>query len=109
MNKLYSYVMRQDTGLAPNPFWNICPLAVCTPNHQGSRVGVGDWIAGVSDKGSGYKLIYTMEVAERIYMDDYFRDKRFAAKKPILKGTARQRCGDNFYSLDPHGWTQHAN
>src|SRR3569833_2727055 len=42
--KLCSYIVREDTGLAPNPFWGTCTLAVCTPNHQGSRIGVGDCV-----------------------------------------------------------------
>lgn len=110
MSDLYTYVMRNDTGLAPNPFWGVCTLAVCTPNHQGSRAKPGDWIVGVSDKRRGYKLIHAMEVDERLHMDDYFRDKRFTKKKPVTDGTARQRCGDNFYSLDKHSrWTQHPN
>ena len=110
MSDLYTYVMKHDTGLAPNPFWGTCTLAVCTPNHSGSRAKRGDWIAGVSDKSRGYKLIYVMEVDERIHMNDYFHDGRFTAKKPILDGTPQQRCGDNFYSLDETGlWTQHPN
>lgn len=110
MSDLYTYVMKHDTGLAPNPFWGTCTLAVCTPNHSGSRAKRGDWIAGVSDKSRGYKLIYVMEVDERIHMNDYFHDERFTAKKPILDGTAQQRCGDNFYSSDKTGrWTQHPN
>ena len=83
MSNLYTYVMPHDAGLAPNPFWGFCTLAVCTPNHQGSRAKRGDWIAGVSDKRRGYKLIHVMEVDERVHMNDYFHDERFAAKKPI--------------------------
>jgi hypothetical protein len=110
MSDLYTYVMKHDSGLAPNPFWGVCTLAVCTPNHQGSRTKPGDWIAGVSDKRSGHKLIYAMEVDERIHMNDYFHDARFAAKKANLDGAAQQRCGDNFYSQDRAGrWTQHPN
>lgn len=110
MSDLYTYVMQHDAGLAPNPFWGTCTLAVCTPNHQGSRARRGDWIAGVSDKRRGYKLIHVMEVDERVHMNDYFHDERFAAKKPTLEGTAQQRCGDNFYSLDTTGrWIQHPN
>lgn len=110
MSDLYTYVMKHDSGLAPNPFWGVCTLAVCTPNHQGSRAQHGDWIAGVSDKRSGYKLIYVMEVDERIHMNDYFQDVRFKAKKVDLEGPARQRCGDNFYSQDRSGrWIQHPN
>lgn len=110
MSDLYTYVMKHDSGLAPNPFWGTCSLAVCTPNHQGSRAKRGDWIAGVSDKGRGYKIIYVMEVDERVHMNDYFIDERFAAKKPITDGTAQQRCGDNFYNVDVNGhWIQHPN
>jgi hypothetical protein len=109
MSNLYTYVMQHDAGLAPNPFWGLCTLAVCTPNHQGSRAAPGDWISGVSDKRRGYKLIHVMEVDERIHMDDYFRDVRFASKKPVLDGIAQQRCGDNFYSRDEVGrWISHA-
>lgn len=111
MSDLYTYVMKHDTGLAPNPFWGTCTLAVCTPNHSGSRAKRGDWIAGVSDKRHGYKLIYVMEVDERVCMNKYFHDERFTAKKPIIDGTLQQRCGDNFYSWDEAGrvWTQHPN
>ncbi len=110
MSNLYTYVMQHDAGLAPNPFWGTCTLAVCTPNHQGSRAKGGDWIAGVSDKRRGYQLIYAMEVDQRVHMNDYFSDERFIAKRPILDGTAQQRCGDNFYSFNAGGrWTQHPN
>lgn len=110
MSNLYTYVMRHDAGLAPNPFSGMCTLAVCTPNHQGSRVNPGDWIAGVSDKRRGYRLIHVMEVDERIHMNDYFGDPRFANKRPVMSGTPEQRCGDNFYSQDSAGrWVQHPN
>jgi Nucleotide modification associated domain 2 len=110
MSNLYTYVMQHDAGLAPNPFWGVCTLAVCTPNHQGSRIRTGDWVAGVSDKRRGYRLIHVMEVDERIHMTDYFSDPRFADKRPMMSGTTEQRCGDNFYSQDAAGrWIQHPN
>ena len=108
MSRLYTYVVRHDAGLAPNPFWGWCTLAVCTPNHQGSRVQPGDWIAGFLDKKHGYRFLYAMEVSERIHMDAYFNDPRFSRKKPLIEGTTKQRCGDNFYSQDANGtWQQH--
>jgi len=110
MSDLYTYVLKHDAGLAPNPFFGICTLAVCTPNHQGSRAKRADWIAGVSDKSRGHKLIYVMELDDRIHMSDYFRDRQFAEKRPVMNGTARQRCGDNFYSQDGSSrWIQHPN
>jgi len=107
MSDLYTYVMRHDSGLAPNPFGQFCTLAVCTPNHQGSKVQPGDWIAGASDKAHGYQLIYAMEVSERLHMDAYFRDPRFQSRKPELRAGPERRCGDNIYGLDDAGdWFQ---
>lgn len=90
MSDLYTYVMKHDSGLAPNPFWGTCSLAVCTPNHQGSRAKRGDWIAGVSDKGRGYKIIYVMEVDERVHMNDYFIDER--CRRGRRRRRSSQRC-----------------
>ncbi|MBU3055422.1 hypothetical protein [Pseudomonas indica] len=109
MARLCTYIMTHDSGLAPNPFWGWCTLAVCTPNHQGARVEPGDWIAGFTPKGE--KLIYAMEVSESAMdMDDYFHDPRFANKKPRRGGSWQERCGDNFYSRAVDGgWQQHWN
>jgi hypothetical protein len=110
MTTLCTYVLTSDTGLAPNPYWGWCTLAVCTPNRQGAKLTQGDWIAGFSGGGDGNRLIYAMEVTERIDMDSYFHDPRFAAKKPNLRGTWQERCGDNFHSKNPDGtWQQHKN
>ena len=108
--KLCSYIVREDTGLAPNPFWGACTLAVCTPNHQGSRLHVGDWIAGFLTKRRGYRFLYAMEISEILGLDEYYRDPRFSAKKPDLRGNWKARCGDNFYSRGSDGaWIQHRN
>jgi hypothetical protein len=103
MSRLYTYIVKVDTGLAPNPFWGWCTLAVCTPNHQGSAVKSGDWIVGFSSKPTGYKFIYAMEVDERIHMNDYFNDARFQIKKPQMNGNWKQKCGDNIYSQKQDG------
>ncbi len=110
MTTLCTYVVTSDTGLAPNPYWGWCTLAVCTPNRQSARLTKGDWIAGFSGSADGNRLIYAMEVAERIDMNSYFHDPRFAAKRPNLRGSWQERCGDNFYSKNPDGtWRQHKN
>ena len=109
-NRLCTYIVRQDTGLAPNPYWGLCTLAVCTPNHQGIRLGAGDWIAGFLDKSRKYRFLYAMEVSEVLDLDTYFHDPRFQAKKPDLRGSWMERCGDNFYSRRKDGsWRQHRN
>lgn len=109
-HRLYTHIVSNDTGLAPNPFWGLCTLAVCTLNHQGSRVGCGDWIAGFLSKRRGYRFLYAMEVDEVLGLDQYFQDPRFELKKPNLRGSWKERAGDNFYSLDSKGkWVQHRN
>jgi hypothetical protein len=110
MSDLYSYIVRQDTGLAPNPFWGWCTLAVCTPNHQGSKAKRGDWIAGFLSKERGHRFLYAMEVIEVLDLDEYYRDSRFVLKKPDLRGNWQQRCGGNFCSRRDDGeWIQHRN
>lgn len=108
--RLCTYLITNDKGLAPNPYWGWCTLAVCTPNHQGANLDSGDWIAGFLTKKRGYRFVYAMEIAERLHMNDYFHDPRFSAKKPNLRGSWMERCGDNFYSqLEDESWKQHRN
>ena len=102
-NKICSYVVRVDSGAAPNPFWGCCTLAICTPNHQRADLHKGDWIVGTTPKDFGSKFLYLMELEEKpLSLDQYFVDPRFEQKKPQLKPEDDQRervCGDNFYRL----------
>jgi hypothetical protein len=53
------------------------------------------------------KLIYAMQVSERISLEDYWNDSRFQYKKPIMNGTLVTMFGDNFYHKDEEGnWIQ---
>jgi hypothetical protein len=98
----------KDIGLAPNPFWDYCTLAVCTPNHMGIRAQKGDWIIGTSPKSQGSKLVYAMQISETLSFEKYFDDTRFEKKKPVVHGSWRERCGDNMYYQNEHGqWVQH--
>lgn len=85
--KLYTYIVKHDKGLAPNPFYGCCTLGLCTPNHIGIKPSKGDWIAGFTTSARMNKLVFAMEVTERMHFHDYFNDKRFVRKKPILTGT----------------------
>jgi hypothetical protein len=106
--RLCSYIVKRDTGLAPNPFWEYCTLAVCTPNHMGIKLMRGDWIAGFLNKKRGNRLLYTMQISEVIHLHDYYNDSRFKKKIPNIKGGWRERCGDNFYFFDSSlKWKQH--
>lgn len=101
--KLYSYIVKYDRGLAPNPFHGYCTLAVCTPNHMGIKPDKGDWIAGFSTKSEGNRLVYAMQVTETMHFKDYFHDPRFQNKKPRMDGNWKARCGDNFYEFTSEG------
>ena len=106
--RLCSYTITNDTGLAPNPFWGYCTLAVCTPNHMGIRAKSRDWFIGTTTVAKGSKLIYAMQVSEVLSFDLYYNDQRFEKKRPIISGTWQQRCGDNMYNKDRTGkWLQH--
>jgi len=101
--RLWSYVIVRDKGLAPNPFWGYCTLALCTPNHQGINADIGDWILGHSDCRTGNKLILLMQVDEKKTFDEYYRDPKYEKKKPFIKGTWQERVGDNMYYLNNKG------
>ena len=106
--KLYSYVVRVDHGLAPNPFWGYCTVAVCTPNHMGVKAQQDDWIIGTSPSYQGNKLVYAMQVSETLSFEKYYADVRFKKKKPVVHGSWREKCGDNMYYKDQQGnWIQH--
>jgi len=103
---VYSYLVEHDLGLAPNPFGRYCTLTVCKPKiRKSSKLQIGDWVVGTGSKGlediTGRllrnKLIYAMEVSEKISFEDYWLDPRFQYKKPIMNGSLISMYGDNFY------------
>ena len=105
--RLCSYIIKEDTGLAPNPFWGWCTIAVCTPNHMNIKLVSGDWIIGTGVNGMAGKLVYAMKVSEKIHFDSYFKDIRFQNKKPQLDSDWKKQCGDNMYFFDENGrWKQ---
>jgi hypothetical protein len=104
--RLCSYVVREDTGFAPNPFGRYCTLAACTPNHQGLRLHTGDWLVGHEPISRGTKLVYAMKVSEIPNFNTYFNDSRFEYKKPYPAGNWQARCGDNIYHRAGNVWRQ---
>ena len=64
--RLFSYCIPVDDGAAPNPYWNVCTLAICKPVIR-RIANVGARIVGVGScnvKGKSYhnKLVYAMKV-----------------------------------------------
>ena len=102
MLKLFSYVVRFDSGFAPNPFWDYCSLACCKPQIR-KHANVNDWIVGTGAKtnDSNYKLVYAMQVTEKLSFDAYFEDTRFYTKRPS-DGIVEKR-GDNICYKEAFG------
>jgi len=85
MTRIHSYVVRYDSGFAPNPFYSYCTLATCKPSIR-KGANIGDWVVGSgsndrSVRRGGY-LVYAMRVTEAMAFDEYSRDPRFESKKP---------------------------
>lgn len=99
--RIRSYVVESDTGLAPNITGGAyCTLAVCKPRIRHAAVPGEDWVLGFSTAKDGRnKLVYAMQVDEKLSYDAYFHDARFAEKKPV-----RDRSGDNCYRREEGGY-----
>jgi len=89
MNRLFSYVVDHDLGIAPNPYGGICTLAKCKFSHSGHRnivelAKVGDWVVGTggkSDLSAGHgKLVYAMRVDEKVDLETFCTSARFAGR-----------------------------
>lgn len=118
MLSVYRYVIDHDLGLAPNPFWGYCTLAVCKPNIRKSKsLKIGDWIIGTGSralekrlkKSHGYyinKVIYAMEVSEILTFKEYWNDPRFFVKRPNVNGSLARMYGDNIYYPIDNDWGQ---
>ncbi|MCE7057968.1 hypothetical protein LZF95_25005 [Algoriphagus sp. AGSA1] len=81
MPTLFSYCIPYDNGSAPNPFWGLCTLTICKPVIR--RVAkVGDWIVATGSAKHGFsaKLVYAMEVTEKLTLAEY--DEYCKAKLP---------------------------
>lgn len=100
MARIYSYVVRYDSGFAPNPFYGYCTLATCKPEIR-RTASVGDWVVGCGSANQAVKrgghLVYAMKVTEILSFDEYSVDPRFSSKKPYRSGSRKQSCGDNIY------------
>ena len=103
MTRLFSYKLTHDTGFAPNPFWGELTLSTCKPKIRLAKQK-GDWIAGFTSKGlcgdpvGKERLVYLMEVTEKLTLRDYFCSPAYEKKIPDLaKAECVYLAGDNIY------------
>ena len=101
--RLFAYKMTHDKGFAPNPFWGYLTLATCKPKIREHK-RPGDWVAGFTSRKlcgdwvGDERLVFLMQVEERMALADYFQDRRFQSRIPRYSPVARvYRCGDNIY------------
>jgi hypothetical protein len=101
--RLFTYKLVSDTGFAPNPFGETLTLATCKPQIRHCK-GKGDWIAGFTsvsltgDPVGEERLIYLMQVAEKLHIGEYFQDSRFQTKIPDMTAKGPEaKAGDNIY------------
>lgn len=110
MVQLFSYVVRYDSGFAPNPFYGFCTLATCKPDIR-KKAQIGDWIVGTGSANQrinrGTRLVYAMKVTETHNFHGYWNDKRFRKKRPMRNGSHKQSSGDNIYFQNQDNtWSQ---
>ena len=96
--KLYSYVVRYDTGFAPNPYYGYLTIACCKPQIR-KTAEVGDWVigGGSAGEGRGGKAVFVMQVSEILTREEYWNDPRFLAKRPWMNAGYTEAVGDNAY------------
>lgn len=56
MGKIYSYIVAEDNGFAPNPFGKACTLACCKPDIR-QHAKTDDWILGFTPKPDDGRLV----------------------------------------------------
>ena len=88
--RIFRYVVRIDAGTAPRPWGGTCSLAICKPAIRASA-HPGDWVIGFRSRRPG-EVVYVMQIDERLSLGDYWRDPRYADRRP---GGAAQP--DNIY------------
>lgn len=107
---LFSYVIVEDSGFAPNPFGGFLTLACCKQRIR-TVASVGDYIIGTgSSRTVGTtKLVYAGEISEVVTMEDYGKLAKFKIKQPSESGPWWKRLGDSIYAKTEGRWKQHAN
>jgi Nucleotide modification associated domain 2 len=72
---LFSYVVRDDAGSAPNPYWGVCTLVICKPRIR-RAAQVGDWVVGTGSARSPIgnikeRVVYVMRVTDKMTLREY--------------------------------------
>lgn len=95
---LFSYIVTQDNGFAPNPFGGMCTLACSVPNIR-RNANLGDWVIGTTPSPDKGRLVFAMRVDRGLTFDMYWDFPEYECKKPGKDNG----CGDNIYKMGKDG------
>lgn len=107
---LFSYVIVEDTGFAPNPFGGFLTLACCKPAIR--RVArKGDYIIGTGSAQTvgTTRLIYAAEIFDVVSMEDYGELSKYQVKRPTDSGPWWGPLGDSIYEKVDGRWIMRKN
>lgn len=114
-NKLFSYIVKNDGGAAPNPYYGVCTMTICKPKIR-KTAKVGDWVFGTGGKSSkcndgkihdlSNKLVIAMKVTGVLTIKEYYEfcKEHLPEKIPNwLDNDWRRKVGDCLYHYDENG------
>ena len=115
MGSIYSYILRFDDGAAPNPFWDLCTLAICKPAIR-RKAREGSWVIGTGSKNSRCNdgkvydfsgmLVYAMKITDvmTLHQYDIFCRENLPNKIPDRKNADwKMHQGDAIYDYSKGG------
>lgn len=69
-NRLFTYKVAYDKGVAPNPYCGACTLAICKPKIR-AAANVGDIVVGFGCGKDSDRIVYCMLVDEKLSWNEY--------------------------------------
>lgn len=103
--RLFTYVIPNDAGFAPNPFHGVLTLNCCKPDIR-RTARVGDWVAAntAADFPAHRRLlVYAMRVTDKKTMAEYdaWTKRELPGKIPFSRSRDYgRRAGDSMYDFD---------
>ncbi|NIZ18904.1 hypothetical protein [Entomospira culicis] len=116
IDKVYSYIVAQDNGYSPNPFWGVLSLPWCKPTMRTAiaKYNINNpnhtlWLVGLTrkDKTGHNRVLYLAQISEILSHHDYFF--RYPQKQPKLEPNLPHifQVGDNVYQKDAQSTFTH--
>ena len=103
--KIYSYVITNDAGFAPNPFGGFLTLATCKPKIR-AKISPGDLLFGTGSAAivGNDKLVYAAIVHKVETLQNYGESEQYKIKIPSTRGEWWRKHGDNIYFIVDDEW-----